>query len=90
MYSGAFYMGKFAGPSPKRHRIWTNDKTLVEKIVARAGYMSRLELREFATKLTRRYIDALGVKRYSGVTRKLKASQNLDPKLYIYVRPFAL
>ena len=71
-------MGKFAGPSPKRHRLWSSSKPLVDGILEKAGYMSKSEMAAFDTKLVDTYTDVLGVKRRVGKKRELKESQTLD------------
>ena len=76
-------MGLFNGPSAKRHRIWSNDKALIEEIVSYAGYMPRAELSKFKTSLVTKTIDKNGKARYTGNKKELKASQILD-----YAWPF--
>ena len=77
VYHCSFWMGKFHGPTPKRHRIWSPCYTLVDQIQQKAGHMLKTEMATFTTKLCVVYTDALGVKRRVGKKKELKASQNL-------------
>ena len=70
-----FYMGKFNGETPKRHRVWSNDHMFLSEIVNRAGYMSRQEQQACHVKTTRKYIDKKGVSRCMGIKDVLKKSQ---------------
>ena len=52
---GYWYMGKFGGPSPKRHVAWSNDEGFVQELLARGAYMSITERNALgATKLVKR------------------------------------
>ena len=33
VYTGSFWMGAFSGPTAKRHRLWSNDQSLLEQLV---------------------------------------------------------
>ena len=70
-------MGKFGGPTPKRHRIWGNDPSQLQEIALRAGYMSRAEQSASEVKTARQYIDANGKKRMVGNKSVLLSSQTL-------------
>ena len=72
-------MGKYSkAKTPKRHRIWCNDRSVVDDIVQEAGYMSRLEMQQCkAAPLVHKYIDSNGIKRHTGVRKNLKQSQRL-------------
>lgn len=72
-----FYMGKFNGPTPKRHRLWSNDPKLLGYIADRAGYMSSAEQSACTVKTARVYLDRFGVKRRVGIKDALRSSQNL-------------
>ena len=72
-----FYMGKFNGPTPKRHRLWSNDSVLLNLIASRAGYMSREEQAACTVRTARTYHDKRGVKRRVGIKPALKESQIL-------------
>ncbi|CAJ1355720.1 unnamed protein product [Effrenium voratum] len=76
-FSGIFYMGAFGGPTPKRHRVWSNSKKLVDALNERAGHMSRDEQQKLAssTQLVTKYVDRNGVKRFQGKRDALRASQ---------------
>ena len=80
-----FYMGKFAGATPKRHRLWSCSGRLIDGILEKAGYMSRAEMNCFSTKLVDTYTDGLGVKRHVGKKKELRASQTLDLMPTIFV-----
>ena len=70
-------MGKFSGPTPKRHKLFSNDEHLLSRIAARAGFMSREEQAACTVKTATKYVDRAGVKRHVGNKRALKESQNL-------------
>ena len=81
-------MGRFAGRTPKPHRIWSNDMELVQSICDRAGYMSREQQRTCVGQTTRKYIDSAGVKRCVGIKDELRSSQWLVclPFLYVFLQ----
>ena len=68
-------MGRFAGRTPKPHRVWSNDSELVQVLINRAGYMSREQQRACSGQTTRKYIDSAGVKRCVGLKEELRSSQ---------------
>ena len=70
-------MGIFGSGSPKRHRLFSNDKALVERLCEKAGYMSRADQSNCTTKLTTKYIDKSGKSRCVGVKTALKESAYL-------------
>ena len=78
VYTATFYMGNFGAATPKRHKLWSNDEELLNKIAYRAGYMSRQIQGSFTTKTTHKYVDKRGVKRCVGIKQALKNSQNLS------------
>lgn len=71
-----FYMGKFNGATPKRHRLWSNDSWILTQITQKAGYMSRFEQDQCKVKTTRKYVDSKGVKRCVGIKEVLQNSQH--------------
>ena len=77
VWHGMFWMGLFQGPTPKRHRIWSNDWFLVDALMKRAGMMPRHIMDSFSTTLVRKYVDKHGVQRRVGKKHELKASQSL-------------
>ena len=77
IYAGSIYMGIFGSGSPKRHRLFSNDKALVERLCEKAGYMSRADQSNCTTKLTTKYIDKSGKSRCVGVKTALKESAYL-------------
>ena len=77
VWSTSFYMGKFGGPTPKRHRIWGNDRDLLQAVASEAGYMSREEQARCPLKTARHYVDRHGIKRCTGNKVVLKNSQTL-------------
>ena len=70
-------MGKFSGPTPKRHKLFSNDEQLLNEIATRAGFMSRVEQAACTVKTATKYVDRAGVKRHVGNKHTLKESQNL-------------
>ena len=78
VFTAHFYMGKFGGATPKRHRLWSNDEWLLHRIAERAGYMSRAEQDACPTKSTKKYIDKNGVRRCVGIKDVLQKSQWLN------------
>ena len=77
VWTGMFYMGRFGGASPKRHRLWSNDRSLIQDICDRAGYMSRADQASCTARTTRKYTDKNGVKRCVGIKDALRESQQL-------------
>ena len=73
-------MGNFNGPTPKRHRLWSNDIRFIEDVQDRAGFMPRERMAQFKDRLAVHYIDKNGVKRHTGKPKELKESQPLGPK----------
>ena len=71
-------MGHFNGPTPKRHRLWSNCKDLIDKITEKAGFMSREEMGQFVQKTAVQFVDVHGVKRHTGNPKVLQKSQPLD------------
>ena len=72
------YMGVFGSGSPKPHRLYSNDRTLLDEISLKAGYMSREDQRLCEVKTTRRYIDKNGKRRCVGIKSALKESAYLS------------
>ena len=70
-------MGKFGGPTPKRHRLWGNDREMLQAVASEAGYMSREEQDRCPLKTARHYVDRKGIKRCVGNKDVLKNSQTL-------------
>ena len=77
VYGCTFYMGKFNGPTPKRHRLFSNDRNFLQPISDIAGYMSRLEQSQCKVKTARSYHDKQGVRRHVGNKETLRDSQKL-------------
>ena len=44
-------MGCFGGSTAKPHRLWCNDKALLESLLEKGGYMSHELLATFSTSL---------------------------------------
>ena len=78
VFRSSFYMGCFGGPTAKRHRLWSNDASMLEHICKGAAYMPGY-LRNCLTGggLVRKYCDKSGKRRYVGIPQKLRASQLL-------------
>ncbi len=70
-------MGKFGAPTPKRHRLWGNDRTILEELSLKAGHMAREEQAACVGKTTKQYLDGTGKKRMVGIKPALTASQIL-------------
>ncbi|CAE7840892.1 unnamed protein product [Symbiodinium sp. CCMP2592] len=77
VYHSYFWMGKFNGPTPKRHRIWSNCFDLVDGIQKRAGHMLKSEMKRLTKRLVHRYDDKLGTRRFTGKRKELRDSQIL-------------
>ena len=82
-------MGKYGGATPKPHKIWSNDKALLDAIHAEAGHMSMEERRALSGEsLVKKYVDWAGRTRCTGIKSKLQKSQRLVWKrLYVVVAP---
>ena len=71
-------MGAFDGPTAKRHRLWSNDKSLLEQIVSRGGTLTKAAMQSLPGKpLVKKYIDKAGRKRHVGIPDRLRQSQQL-------------
>ncbi|CAE6963842.1 unnamed protein product [Symbiodinium sp. CCMP2592] len=77
VWQGYFWMGLFNGPSPKRHRVWSNCKGIIDAISERAGFMSREQMGQLRVRLANHYEDKNGVKRHTGKPKDLQKSQPL-------------
>ena len=79
VYTTSFWMGAFQGKTPKRHRLWSNDKGLLDQIFNIGGYMSRESMQSLpGSALVRKYIDKQGQKQRVGIPSRLKQSQFLS------------
>ena len=72
-------MARFDGNTPKRHVIWSNDEQFIAKIVEQGGYLSALDKRSLSgmALATNKIDPKTGRKVFTGVRKRLKASQNL-------------
>lgn len=70
-------MGRFSGPSPKRHIFMGNDESMIETLGQRAGYMSRADQARCPVRTAEIYTDHSGVQRHQGKKKELKSSQHL-------------
>lgn len=73
-------MGAFQGQTPKRHRLWSNDFKLLEKVAEIGGSMSRADMAKLPgndNPLVEKYLDKSGKKRHVGIAHRLKESQFL-------------
>jgi hypothetical protein len=86
VFGTTFYMGKFNGPTPKRHRLFSNDRDFLQPIADAAGYMSRVEQSQCKVKTARSYHDKQGVRRHVGNKETLRDSQKLcfNPTICFY------
>ncbi|CAE7247836.1 zmpB [Symbiodinium sp. CCMP2592] len=75
VWEGSFWMGLFNGPSPKRHRVWSNCKGIIDAITEKAGSMSREQMSRLPCRLANHYEDKNGVKRHTGKSKELQKSQ---------------
>ena len=88
-FRGMFYMGQFAGPTPKRHLIWSNDAVMVNSILEVGGHMTREEMQRCkGAPLVTKYVDKHGVKRHVGNKHVLTASQKLGSVVVMCCRPY--
>lgn len=76
-WSGRFWMGQFNSASPKPHIIYSNDESIIQQILDRAGYMSRQDQQRCPSRTSRTYYDKLGVKRAVGLKKEMRESQYL-------------
>ena len=75
-FSTSFWMGAYRGPTPKRHRLWSNCSKFLQGIWDFGGHMSREQLRALpGGPLVHKYKDKNGVNRCVGLKDKLKSSQ---------------
>lgn len=72
---GRFWMGMFKPICPKPHVIYSNDESLVQKVVSKAGYMSRAAQQLCPVRTTTTYVDRNGVKRAVGKRKEMRESQ---------------
>ena len=83
VYTCTFWMGAFQGATPKRHRLWSNDSSLLQAIADVGGSMTREEMKNLSgASLVRKYIDSEGKKRHVGIPDRLKQSQSLCSSLH--------
>ena len=76
----------FNGPTAKRHRLWSNDKKLLDEIVARGGTMTRSAMQLLPGKpLVKKYIDKSGKKRHVGIPDRLRSSQYPGSNRTVYI-----
>jgi len=77
IFSCSFWMGAIGGATAKRHRLWSNCKSLLMEVDRRAGYLSREDMLKLpGGPLVRHYIDQNGKKRHAGIPGKLRDSQH--------------
>ena len=79
-------MGNFSGATPKPHVIFSQDRQLVDCILARGGYMSKNVQASFKKSLVTKYIDKNGVQRRTGKRTELKESQPLGYIIWLRVK----
>ena len=69
-------MGAFDGVTPKRHKLWSNDRSLLQQVVDKGGSMTKLAMQSLPGKaLVKKYIDKRGQRRHVGIPDRLKKSQ---------------
>ena len=68
-------MGKFGGPSPKRHMGFSNDEEFMQQLMDRGGFMSLAERQALGeSKLTKKG-SKFGCRTFTGCKKMLKQSQ---------------
>ena len=68
-------MGKFGGPSPKRHMGFSNDEEFMQQLMDRGGFMSLAERQALGeSKLTKKG-SKFGCPAFTGCKKMLKQSQ---------------
>ena len=78
IFSCSFWMGAIGGATAKRHRLWSNCKSILMEVDRRAGYLSREDMLKLpGGPLVRHYVDQNGKKRHAGIPGKLRDSQCL-------------
>ena len=77
-FRALMYMGKFGGPTPKRHILWSNDQGLLDGVLEHGGRMTRAEMQACqGPPLVKKHVDKLGIQRRTGIKQNLKNSQQL-------------
>ena len=72
-FRAAWFMGKFGGPSPKKHLGWSNDEEFMAQIIARGGFAERQAFGE--SKLVKKSSKSDGTMAFTGCKKLLKQSQ---------------
>ena len=68
-------MGRFDGPTPKRHVGWSNDEEIMSQLMARGGFMSGADRLKFSARLVKKGYNKSGMPTFSGCKQLLKRSQ---------------
>ena len=85
VWSGRFWMGIFAGLSPKPHQMFSNDMEMIVALCKEAGYLPRAQALLCPVRTTRTYRDKNGVKRCVGKKKELRESQSPEYVFNIFV-----
>lgn len=85
VFTTSFWMGAFQGPTAKRHRLWSNSRSLLQGIFQHGGYMSRAAMQALpGGPLVKKYKDKNGIARCTGLKEKLRQSQLLDSEVHMF------
>ena len=68
-------MGKFKGPSPKRHLGWSNDEEFMQQLMTRGGYLSVVERQALGESRLCKRGNKAGKASFTGCKQLLKQSQ---------------
>ena len=73
-------MGCFGSGTPKRHVIWSNDRSFIETLIKAGGYLSTTQRDHMAGQAlaTHKVDPRTGKKQFTGVKKRLKNSQTFD------------
>ena len=69
-------MGKFKGPSPKRHLGWSNDEEFMQQLMTRGGYLSSAERQRLGESKLCKKSQRQGRPTFTGCKQLLKQSQS--------------
>ena len=72
-------MGRFDGPTPKRHTGWSNDEQFMTQLMGRGGFLSAADRMKFNLRLAKKGQNKSGMPTFTGQKQLLKQSQLLVP-----------
>ena len=92
VFSAKFYMGLFGGSSPKRHVLWSNCKTFLQRVTEDKQYMPMAHQKALSAAnpkpLVKKTIDKQGRRRHAGIRENLRASQILGEQAMSSISKF--